>query len=134
MLTITSNFQAVSNAQSLIYNASYDCIDPAQVRRCMDAYIGDSNLLPSCSMISPLFESQLSGLPKVWTFVGGYDIFLDDIKAFVGKLIHHDVKARLSIDDANFHDYAIAKVLSRDSAYDNSIRQIGRFLYTESGW
>ena len=134
MLTITFNFQAITKAQSSIDNASYDCIDPTQIRRCMDAYIGDSNLHPSCSTISPLFESQLSDLPKVWTCVGGYEVFLDDIKTFVGKLIHNDVKARLVIEDTNFHDYAIAKVLSRDGAYDNSIRQIGRFLYTESGW
>ena len=91
----------MTNAQSFTDNASYDCIDPTKLRRCIDAYIGSSNLLPSCSMISPLYESQLSGLPKVWTCVGGYEIFLDNIEAFVEKLIRNDVKVRFVMEDTN---------------------------------
>lgn len=95
----------------------------------MESYIGDSNLRLSCSTISPLFENQLSDLPKVWACVGGYEIFLDDIKKFIMKLIQNDVKAELVIEDTNFHDYAVSKAASRDGAYERSIKYIGKFLY-----
>ncbi|CAB4464527.1 unnamed protein product [Rhizophagus irregularis] len=117
------------NTKSVIDNASYDSLDPTWLHRCMDAYIGDSNLLPSCSMVSPVFEHQLSGLPKVWACAGGYEILLDDIKNFIGKLIQNNVKAELVIEDTNFHDYAVGKATSRDGAYERSIKYIGKFLY-----
>ncbi|GES93443.1 alpha/beta hydrolase [Rhizophagus clarus] len=116
------------NTRSVIDNASYDTLDPTWLHRCMESYIGDSNLLISNSMISPVFESQLSDLPKVWACAGGYEIFLDDIKKFIGKLIQNDVKAELVIEDTNFHDYAIGKAASRDGAYERSIKYIGNFL------
>jgi acetyl esterase/lipase len=122
-------FQGTLNTQSVIDNASYDSLDPNWLHRCMDAYIGDSNLLPSCPTISPVFENQLSDLPKVWACVGGYEIFLDDIRKFIEKLIQNDVKAKLVIEDTNFHNYAIGKAVSRDGAYERSIKYIGEFLY-----
>jgi acetyl esterase/lipase len=82
-------------------------------------------------MISPVLENQLSGLPKVWACVGSYEVFLDDVKLFIEKLLLNNVKAELAIEDANIHDYAVAKPLSRNGAYDNTIKRIGKFLYCE---
>ncbi|RIA80824.1 alpha/beta hydrolase fold-domain-containing protein [Glomus cerebriforme] len=131
LILLSPFVSGLTNTQSVINNASYDCTDLTYLNRCLDAYIGDSNLLPSCPMISPLFENQLSGLPKVWACVGSFDIYLDDIRSFIEKLLQNNVKAELVIEDANIHGYAVVKALSRNGAYENSIKRIGKFLYGE---
>ncbi|RIA85797.1 Alpha/Beta hydrolase protein [Glomus cerebriforme] len=132
LILISPFLSGTLDTKSVIDNASYDSLDPTWLHRCVNEYIGDSNLLSSCSMISPVFENQLSGLPKVWACVGGYEICLDDIKKFIEKLIQNDVKAKLVVEDTNFHDYAISKAISRDGAYERSIAYIGKFLYGEN--
>ncbi|CAG8519927.1 7693_t:CDS:2 [Funneliformis mosseae] len=132
LLLISPFLSAVTNTKSYRNNASYDTIDTTWLHSCVDAYLGDSNLLPTCPMISPLFENQLSELPRVWACVGGYEVFLDDITLFVEKLMVKEVKVEYVIEDTNFHDYAMSKLLSRDRAYENTIKSMGKFLFGES--
>ena len=82
-------------------------------------------------MISPLFESELSGLPKVWACVGSFDIFLDDVISFIEKLQQNGVKAELVVEDANVHGYAVVKMFSRNGGYDNTMKRMGKFLFGE---
>ena len=118
-------------SQSFIDNVSYDNIEPVWLSHTIDLYIGNSNLHLTSPSISPLFEDQLSGLPKVWACVGGYEVLLDDIKAFIEKLVQNNVKAELVIEEANYHPYMITKLASRNGAYENSVKQMGKFLYGE---
>ncbi|RIA80826.1 Alpha/Beta hydrolase protein [Glomus cerebriforme] len=129
LLLISPCLSGLTTTKSFTDNASYDCINLTWFHRCLDAYIGDSNLLPTCPMISPVLESQLSGLPKVWACAGSYEVMLDDITLFIEKLLQNNVKAELAVEDANVHDYAVLKILSRNGAYDNSIKRMGKFLY-----
>ncbi|GBB97788.1 hypothetical protein RclHR1_03070004 [Rhizophagus clarus] len=129
VLLISPCVNGITNAESYISNDPYDCINITWFHRCLDLYLGDSNFHPSNPMISPVFENQLSGLPKVWACVGGYEVFLDDVKLFIEKLLSNNVEAELTIEDANIHDYAVVKLLSRNGAYDNNIKHIGKFLY-----
>ncbi|GBB97789.1 hypothetical protein RclHR1_03070005 [Rhizophagus clarus] len=131
LILLSPYVSALSNTQSFINNASYDFTDVSWVNNNINLYIGDPNLLPSCPMISPLYESQTSGLPKVFACVGGFEIFLDDVKDFIGRLQQNDVKTDFVIDEANMHGYAISRVLSRNGAYDHTIIRIGKFLYGE---
>ena len=121
----------MTTSQSYIDNVSYDTIDPVWLRHNIDLYIGNSNLHLTSPSISPLFEDQLSGLPKVWACVGGYEVLLDDIKAFIEKLVQNNVKAELVIDEANFHPYTTVKAASRNGAYESTIKKMGKFLYGE---
>ena len=106
-------------------------IDPVWLRHVIDLYIGNSNLHPTSPLISPLFENQLLGLPKVLAFVGSYEVLLDDTKAFTEKLVQNNVKTELIIDEANFHSYTMLKAVSRNGIYESSIKKIGKFLYGE---
>ncbi|CAI2170229.1 8566_t:CDS:2 [Funneliformis geosporum] len=132
LLLISPFLSAVTNTQSYHNNASYDIINATWIHSCVDAYLGDSNLLPTCPMVSPLFENQLSELPRVCAFVGGYELFLDDITLFVEKLMMKEVKVEYFIEDNNFHGYAMSKLLSRGSAYENSVKYMGKFLFGEN--
>ncbi|CAB4411668.1 unnamed protein product [Rhizophagus irregularis] len=132
LLLISPCVNGITSAQSFISNDSFDCINITWFHRCLELYLGDSNLPPTCPMISPIFENKLSGLPKVWACVGSYEVFLDDVKLFIEKLLSNNVKAELTIEDANIHAYAVEKLLSRNGAYDNTIKRIGEFLYGEN--
>ncbi|CAB4398863.1 alpha/beta-hydrolase [Rhizophagus irregularis] len=131
LILLSPTVSGLGNTRSFIDNASNDITDVTWFNNSTNLYIGDSNLLPSCPMISPLFESQLLGLPKVFACVGSFDIFLDDVTAFIGKLQQNNIKTEFVVDDANMHGYAATRALSRGGAYDNTVKRIGKFLYGE---
>jgi hypothetical protein len=56
---------------------------------------------------------------------------LDDTKALIEKLLKHNVPSKLVIEENNSHNYMLIKETSRDGAYENSVNQMGKFLYGE---
>ena len=56
--------------------------------------------------VSPLFGDN-SSLPDTLIFVGGEELFYDDIKKFVAKLENDGVNAQLSVGEGMFHIYPV---------------------------
>ena len=56
--------------------------------------------------VSPLFGDN-SNLPDTLIFVGGEELFYDDINKFVDKLKKDGVNAKLSVGEGMFHIYPL---------------------------
>ena len=54
---------------------------------------------------------------------------MDDVKSFTKKLVQNNVSAELVVEEANFHNYFTFKECSRNGARENSISELGKFLY-----
>ncbi|CAG8599943.1 7461_t:CDS:2 [Cetraspora pellucida] len=131
LLLISPCVSALTVSQTFKTNYDADCISEPWFYYSLASTIGNTNVHPTSPLISPLFESCLRGLPKVWICVGGYEVFLDDIVSFVEKARSQEVSAELLIEEDNMHNYAIVWPLSRNGGAQRAMKYMSRFLYGE---
>ncbi|CAG8450121.1 17219_t:CDS:2 [Acaulospora colombiana] len=129
LLLISPVLTALKTSKSFKFNEDYDCLSTQWFDLCLENYIYNTNLLPTCPMISPLLERRLEGLPRTWVCVGGYELFLDDIKLFVEKARSQDVQAEIVVEENNVHNYAIVYPLSRDDGAQKAAKYMSRFIF-----
>ncbi|KAF0552914.1 alpha/beta-hydrolase [Gigaspora margarita] len=131
LLLISPCFSALTSSQTFKTNYDCDYISKHWFDYCLTNYIGNSNLLPTCPLISPVFNRNLRGLPKMWICVGAYEVFLNDITSFVDKVRSQDVSVELVIEEDNMHNYAILWPISRNGGAQKAVKSISKFLYGE---
>lgn len=65
-----------------------------------------------------------TGLPDTLIFVGGEELFYDDIKKYVEKLKNDGVNAKMSIGEEMFHIYPVFPI----SESNQVVKEIQEYL------
>ena len=73
--------------------------------------------------VSPMFGDN-TGLPDTLIFVGGEELFYDDIKKYVEKLKNDGVNAKMSIGEEMFHIYPVFPI----SESNQVVKEIQEYL------
>ncbi|CAG8584016.1 7675_t:CDS:2, partial [Dentiscutata heterogama] len=131
LLLISPCLSALTTSRTFETNYDYDCISKIWFDFCLANSLDKTNFHPTSPLISPLFERNLRGLPKVWVCVGGYEVFLDDVMSFVENVRNQDVSAELLVEQDNVHNYAILWPLSRHGGAQRATKHMSRFLFGE---
>ncbi|RHZ71117.1 hypothetical protein Glove_262g40 [Diversispora epigaea] len=132
LLLISPLLSVIPTSPSFEFNKTYDCLSLKWVDDCTSSYLRDTHLLPSCPLISPLFERRLEGLPRTWVCVGDYELLQSDITSFVEKARSQDVKIDFVVEESNMHNYAIVYPLSRNHGAQKATKYMSRFLFGDS--
>ncbi|CAG8768417.1 3155_t:CDS:2, partial [Racocetra persica] len=131
LLLISPCFSALTTSRTFETNNADDCISKIWFENCLTNYLGNSNLLPTCPLISPLFNRHLRGLPKMWICMGSYEVFLEDATLFVEKARSQNVSVEFVVEENNLHNYAVAWPISRDGGAQKAVKYMSRFLFGE---
>ena len=73
--------------------------------------------------VSPIFGNN-TGLPDTLIFVGGDELFYDDINKYVEKLKNDGVNAKLSVGEEMFHIYPVFPI----SESNQVVKEIQEYL------
>ncbi|CAG8590289.1 437_t:CDS:2, partial [Dentiscutata heterogama] len=131
LLLISPCFSALTTSQTFKTNYDCDLISKYWFDVCLANYLGNSNLLPTCPLISPLFNRNLCGLPKMWICVGSYEVFLEDVSSFVEKARSQNIGVEFVVEEDNMHNYAITWPISRNGGAQKAVKYMSQFLFGE---
>ncbi|CAG8447607.1 8561_t:CDS:2 [Diversispora eburnea] len=124
---------SITAALELLLNPSKYSVPPPSCLLLISPLVSvNTNLLPSCPLISPLFERRLEGLPRTWVCVGDYDVLQSDITSFVEKARSQHVQIDFVVEESNMHNYAITYPLSRNHGAQKAAKHMSRFLFGDS--
>ncbi|CAJ0890432.1 5244_t:CDS:2, partial [Entrophospora sp. SA101] len=115
LILLSPCLSGLPTSKSFNKNKSYDIINTQWLERSFNKYMIDTNLSSQCSLISPIYEKKLGGLPKIWACAGEFEVFLDDVKQFIENARSQSVNTEFVMENNNFHGYAVCKLLDRNN-------------------
>ncbi|CAJ0842444.1 11767_t:CDS:2, partial [Entrophospora sp. SA101] len=115
LILLSPCLSGLPTSKSFSKNKSYDIINTQWLERSFNKYMIDTNLSSQCSLISPIYEKKLGGLPKIWACAGEFEVFLDDVKQFIENARSQSVNTEFVMENNNFHGYAVCKLLDRNN-------------------
>ncbi|CAG8464842.1 3190_t:CDS:10 [Ambispora leptoticha] len=130
LLLISPLVNTDTGAESFNTNKELDIISLEWMDKCAHAYARGTTMRHESPEISPLFEKDISKMPRFWASVGEYEVFRDDIKAFAKKAKDQGVEVELMYEPANYHNFGVSYWLSNNGAYHRAAKKMGAFLYT----
>ncbi|KAG9286248.1 hypothetical protein G9A89_014234 [Geosiphon pyriformis] len=128
LLLISPLVHTATSANSYNFNEANDIISLDWMDGCADAYAEGTKISHESPEISPLLEPDLSEIPRFYACVGEYEVMRDDVIAFVKKARSQGVEVVLNVENANFHNFAVAWSISRNGAYERTALNMGKFF------
>ncbi|CAG8458828.1 9950_t:CDS:2 [Ambispora gerdemannii] len=110
-------------------NEELDIISLDWMSKCAYAYARGTTMRHESPEISPLFEPDISKMPRFFASVGEYEVFHDDIKAFARKAEDQGVEVDLMYEPVNYHNFGVSFWLSNNGAYQRAAKRMGIFLF-----